>query len=390
MPENNPSENSPSKKPPPYYNCHAHIFTGRHLNDRLLSGRALQILRHKVPSWIVRNALDALVPWKKEDRLGRLAAFAGIGNRESQTEVFRELASAYPDNFRFVVLSLDTDYVRGRHDPAPIPFPQQIDELARLRDLYPERCLPFVCADPRRPGVLDLVGRALDQGFAGVKIYPALGYWPFDERLDPVYALCAERGVPVLTHCSRGGVRRRHGIRDEERVHPRTGARLEERSLADFTDHYTDPANYRPVFEKHPELRLCLAHYGGDDEWRKWLADPWLPTDLLPVDSEEEYDGPLRPKSPSWLSTINDLIRRFPDRAFTDLSYTVADRDFFSLAKILIETRSLGDHILFGSDYYMVRMEKKERAFYIDFRAHIGEDAFRRIAVENPKRFFAL
>ena len=368
-----------------FTNCHVHLFTNRHLHDHLLPASALKLLRPKLPAWIVRNLLHLVVPWAKNDFLSRLAAFAKIGGLSSQREIFEHVASAYPDNTRFVALSLDTEFVRGTYEPAPIPYEQQLGELLDLKSRFPDRLLPFVCADPRRAGLLDLVTEALDNGFDGVKLYPALGYWPFDERLDPIYALCVERDVPVLTHCTRGGVYRRHKIRPEERRHPLTGAELPERSLKKFTDHYTDPANYRPVFERHPDLRLCLAHYGGNDEWDAWLKTPWLPSDLLPG-SAEDYDGPLRPSKTSWLSKINDLMRRHRG-AYADLSFTIADPRFFSLAKVLIETPELGDRILFGSDYYMVRKEKPERAFFVDFRAFLDTETFNRIAVDNPRRF---
>lgn len=45
--------------------------------------------------------------------------------------------------------------------------------------------------------------------FIGFKMYPPLGYKPFDERLkylDAFYSKCMEQNIPILTHCSPGGM----------------------------------------------------------------------------------------------------------------------------------------------------------------------------------------
>ena len=56
--------------------------------------------------------------------------------------------------------------------------------------------------------------------FAGIKIYPPLGYKPFDKRfgkkddkgecngnrIEAFYKLCNKNKVPILAHCSPGGV----------------------------------------------------------------------------------------------------------------------------------------------------------------------------------------
>jgi hypothetical protein len=45
--------------------------------------------------------------------------------------------------------------------------------------------------------------------FIGFKMYPPLGYKPLDKRLpnlERFYARCEEDGIPVLAHCSPGGM----------------------------------------------------------------------------------------------------------------------------------------------------------------------------------------
>jgi uncharacterized protein len=73
------------------------------------------------------------------------------------------------------------------------------------RDLaarHPDRFQVFGGIDPRwgRDGI-DLFERSVAEwGFTGLKLYPPCGYSPSDERLFPLYEICAQRRLPVLIH----------------------------------------------------------------------------------------------------------------------------------------------------------------------------------------------
>jgi uncharacterized protein len=64
--------------------------------------------------------------------------------------------------------------------------------------------IPFVRLDlNERP--LEEAVRCLDRGARGIKLHPrAQGFLPDDPRLEPVFALAAERAVPILIHGGRG------------------------------------------------------------------------------------------------------------------------------------------------------------------------------------------
>ncbi len=342
------------------HNCHIHSFTAGAVPDRLLPLRIVQLSRSRVASAIIRGILK-LLPSR---RLDRLAAFVGIGNLQSQAEVFEDALRFYPSDSRFVILSMDFEFSGAGRSPQS--YTEQLAELRELKATYGDRILPFVAADPRRPEVFQLVREHLeDHGFAGIKIYPPLGFYPFDPRLGEVYAYAEERGIPILTHCSRGGVYYKGRIEPEMRTHPKTGEVFDERSAGAFTDHYTDPRNYEYVLAEFPQLKINLAHYGGDDDWWRYLRDPW------PSDREE-----------SWLSVVSGLIRKHPN-VYADVAFTAAEKRFWPLVKVLLNTRGLQHRILFGSDFYMVRLEATERLFGIELRAAVGEVEFRRMADLN-------
>ena len=41
----------------------------------------------------------------------------------------------------------------------------------------------------------------------------------------------------------------------------------------DTLDEYTNPSSYVDVLDTYPNVRLCLAHFGGDEEWKKYKRD---------------------------------------------------------------------------------------------------------------------
>lgn len=80
----------------------------------------------------------------------------------------------------------------------------QNDRLAALVEQYPDRlACGFACVDPRDVmGAVREVDRAiLELGLSGIVFEPGfLGISPIDRRCYPVYARCAQLGVPVGLH----------------------------------------------------------------------------------------------------------------------------------------------------------------------------------------------
>jgi len=95
------------------------------------------------------------------------------------------------------------------------------------------RLIPFVrLALDEEP--IEEARRCLDLGARGIKLHPGAQKFPLtDERLAPVFALAAERGVPILVHAGRGL--------------PPIAAQLE------------------GLVDSHPGAQLILAHAGIAD-----------------------------------------------------------------------------------------------------------------------------
>ena len=98
---------------------------------------------------------------------------------------------------------------------------------------------PLVAADPRVLGGsvgADHLRACAERGARGIKVHPIVqGFQPDDPRMDPIYDVCVELGLTVLSHSgsSRGAAPR------------------------------ADPFAFAAVMEQHPRLHLLLAHLGG-------------------------------------------------------------------------------------------------------------------------------
>jgi uncharacterized protein len=356
-------------------NCHSHTFTNEHVPDRFVPFPLALLLRIRP----IRRALLLLMRRLSPGRRGRLTRYAQILHVSyeygSQEGVFKLLRSYYPAGTRFVVLPMEMEYMNvGR---VAKPLEAQHAELAALRDEFPELVIPFAAADPRRPRVVEETLELLEEhDFRGIKLYPPTGYHPNDPALRPLYAYAAERGVPVLTHCSRpSSVQYRGEPTERMRTDPLTGQRLE-LGRFELLTRFTDPDAYVPILDEQPSLKLCLAHWGGAGDWQAFLDDPW------------DARSPSGEKS--WLAKVTEMITSGKyENLYTDIAYTLwANEEYVYLLKVLLADERLWRRVLFGSDFYVVESaEFEERRRSVRVRAVLGEELFQLLAYENPRAF---
>lgn len=341
----------------PLYNCHIHTFTAEHVPDNFLPLGAL--LRWRPLAAAVTRLLRRIDPWDSRDLVERYAQFLSVSEAGSQGAILEQVQRQYPAGTRFVVLPMDMAYMGA--GPVPVALDDQMTELLRLAARQAGSVIPFCAVDPRRPGVVEKAKGWLAAGARGVKLYPNLGYYPHDPVLMQLYETLEAQGVPVLAHCSPGGIRHR---------------RLSAAAAAEFAH----PRHYEAVLKRFPQLRVCLAHFGGSDEWERHLR------------AEVEPAGDER----AWVKWIADLIRsgQYPG-LYTDISYTVFAPgsarwpfDYFDYLKVLLTDARLRERVLFGSDFYMVTLERMtEKEASLALRSRLGEELFGLIAHHNPRRF---
>ena len=359
-----------------FTNCHTHTFTHKHSPARFVPPPLNYLLRIGV----IRRAVLAFAHWfdpKRQGAIGRYAEILETSYGKDQAAIFQRLQSFYPEGARFVVLPMDMEFIGlGALEES---VDAQHDELHALAQKNQETLIPFAAVDPRRGRIgVDKAIERLQHGFRGIKLYPPIGYHPYDPNLWPLYDWAAEQTptVPVLTHCSRPASVQFHGEPTREmQTDPETG-RVGNRDRLELLTWFTDPDSYRALLKRWPSMRVCLAHFGGAGDWGRYLDNPW--------------DSTTNPTEKSWLAKIADMIRsgEYPN-LWTDIAYTLfADDEYVYLLKTLLSDERILERTLFGSDFYVVesaRLEERRRALRI--RAVLGEALFTKIAVENPKAF---
>ncbi|PKN94531.1 MAG: hypothetical protein CVU44_05470 [Chloroflexi bacterium HGW-Chloroflexi-6] len=365
-------------KPLVIHNIHTHVFTIHHVPLRFLPFNLVTSFKSQFWNRIIRTLLHWISVFTKNEQFRHIVVMADAAEHEKQEEILLDMMGFYPSQTRFGLLSMDMDYMEA--GPPEQDFLKQLEQLAALKQKYPEQIVPFMAIDPRRPGLLDLAKKQIELGFGGFKLYPPLGYYPFDERLDEVYAFAEAEGLPIITHCSPGGIYWRGRITPEMRIHPKTGELLKGRNNAEFARNFSNPANYEYVIEKFPRLKICLAHFGGGEEWDKYLENHWPPAEV-----KRRLDGKETRMPISWFTTIIEMMETHQN-LYADIAYTAHQERFLPLIKVLLNT-TLREKILYGSDCYMVQLDKSERTFSINVRGYMGEKDYRQMAETNPRIF---
>lgn len=339
-------------------NCHIHTFTTAHV-PLYFPFQAVVAFR-KIPQLVkALRWVTSLLPWENlHDWMVRMENFHDTSRRRTQEDILREAIQYYPPDAQFVVLPMDMAEIG--FGPVEVDIHDQHDELAAIarNPRFTDRVIPFASVFPPRADAASEFRRCVENlGFRGLKLYPKLGFAPDHPVLmNEIYPLCVEHNLPVMSHCSRGGVYGK-GWKGER------------------ADAVTDPRAFLPVMEAFPDLRVCLAHFGGDADWNSYLTDGFDP--LNPAARDD-----------NWVASIADLIRSgaYPN-LYTDISYTLFKvNEYMPLLSLFLEDPLLRDKVLFGSDFYMTRQEHlSEKAVSIRLREHLGEDLFCQIAEKNPR-----
>ncbi|WP_226629892.1 amidohydrolase family protein [Alloyangia pacifica] len=272
------------------------------------------------------------------------------------------------------------------------PIEDQIDLVAAIARRYTDALvLPFAPFCPLRAALerednpqidpLRHVKRAvLELGFAGIKLYPPMGFRPvgnasslswvprkpqggaamLDHELEALYLWCIENEVPIKAHAN-----------NSIAAGPNTGS-------------FADPAGWAELLRdpRFRNLQLNLAHFGGFDET--------APRGLFPSPGD-------------WEETLADMVEEFPNLYF-DLGYwteaTQSESD--QRARVIARTRVLFDRspqmverMMYGSDWSMIGREPGHPAYLAGVLSALkelglDEAATERVMGGNAGRYLGL
>lgn len=411
----------------------------------------------KIAMMIIRNSKKLSLLFINEDQLKFMTRYVSIGRfayYQEQNAIFKRLIKQYPKNTEFVVLPMDMEFMDAGKVKAIGSYQTQMEKLKKIKQKNPKTIHPFVFVDPRRENVgytdffkwRNINGKVVledcfikeyieKENFAGFKIYPALGYFPFDEKLLPLWKYAADNNLPIMTHCIRGTIFYRGNKKKEWYYHPI----IKDAKLADeymllaktqnieYSLDFTHPLNYLCLLDpfllkewikkcNKPELfdlfgysettdtissnlsnlKICFGHYGGDDEWKKFLErDRDNYSHKMSNNSNGiEFLNPQNPnlsygglmdiwKNADWYTIISSLIMQYP-KVYADLSYIIHDQEIIPLLKHTLRNESLKNKVLFGTDFYVVRNHNSEKDLLAQTMANLSSEEFDLIARDNP------
>nr|WP_299174662.1 amidohydrolase family protein [uncultured Allomuricauda sp.] len=402
----------------------------------------------------------------------RYITIAEFAKYKSQKGIFDRLIKMYDPGSKVVVLPMDMEYMEaGRPKQS---YREQIQEIFKIKDekqTNSEHLIPFVFVDPRRikdegKSFFNWELEKVEQGFQvrlldcflkdclegkngksayfkGIKLYPALGYYPFDEALLPLWAYCVQRNLPITTHCIEGTIFYRGDMKKEWMHHPvftdNEGKPLQTKVQSNYELqlNFTHPLNYLVLLEDHylakvvgsagesvkqlfrydaqnksvglslNRLKINLAHYGGRKEWKRYIEadrkdlsselmeNPYRGIELFSKQNPSTGTKEFIYSKPAWIwnndyewfSIISSLMLQYPN-VYADISYVLHNEDVRPLLyQVLHGNEKLAKKILFGTDFFVVRNHKSEKELYAELLESLGEDKMGQISKKNPKEF---
>ncbi len=315
------------------------------------------------------------------DNLKRLKGLFYYKGYSKQCEIVQEELNQYikteyfsNNQVNLVLLPMDLKYMEAGN--SKIEYLEQLKELKQVKKQYGDRVKIFLHTDPRRIEEdknfliehLPLFGEL----YCGFKIYPTLGYYPFDKTLKEVYDFALKHNYPILSHVSYGPVYRRKNI--DTANHPITNhSFFEPDDPFNAQQNFAHPLNYECLLNKdilrkfwndpsvdYSDLKINLAHFGGPNDWALYQKvskkdSRSIKTASNPLDIQNDWFGNNRF---FWFEIIKALMSKYSN-VYTDIAFTVIDKNFNKSISTLLNDSSIRNKILYGTDYYVVAGEKK-------------------------------
>jgi predicted TIM-barrel fold metal-dependent hydrolase len=389
--------------------------------------------------------------------LGRYLNIGRYAFHEKQNTIFSKLSAQYPQGSKFIVLPMDMEFMAAGN--TRVKYADQMEALAKIKTKHKDSFFPFVFVDPRRiekennyfdyepqNGSVVLsncfVKKYIEENkFSGFKIYPALGYYPFDEALLALWKYAADNNIPITTHCIRGTIYYRGQKKDEWNEHPvfeqangnenYSKLLLPQMNNEKFSWNFTHPLNYlclleetllrklvatanektktlfgytnadTPLLYNLKHLKICFGHFGGDDEWLRFFekdrdnySSQLVKNPLKGIDFLNNADGnPSKGKleiiwkSVDWYTIITSLMLQY-ENVYADISYILHDETaVLPLLKQTLLHPILKTRVLYGTDFFVVRNHKSDKQILADMMCGLTETEFDLIARENPIKF---
>lgn len=161
----------------------------------------------------------------------------------------------------------------------------------KMASKYPDKIIPFVSIDPRRPGAKDFVKRCVEErGAKGLKLHPSAGFNPEERDTLELIESIAEHALPVVVH---------------------TGP-----SVPPTSSRYCEPMYLDAALLEFPDVPFIAAHMGYG----------YYPQLL----SLAQYRPNLHVDLAAWQAVARDNYLEFAQAVKTAVNSIGAERIFFA------------------------------------------------------------
>lgn len=258
---------------------------------------------------------------EKADMAAYFGADALPGSPEEMYQTYKDL-----DLFG-VIFSIDHETTSG------VPYVGN-DYVAEVARRYSDRFIGFASVDPWKGAwaVQELERSVKELGLRGLKLHPTTqAFAPNDTRFYPLWAKCAELGIPIISHSGQTGV----------------GARTP--GGGGYKLKYAHPMLLDDVAADFPDLTIIMAH----------PAVPWQEEQLAVALHKANVYIDLSGWSPKYFRPI--LVQYMGSL--------------------------LQDKVLFGSDYPVLKPERWLRDFeLLDLKPEVRQ----KILLDNARKLLKL
>ncbi len=101
-----------------------------------------------------------------------------------------------------------------------------------------DRFIPFIGVDPNRKDALEMLERYVRKyNPKGIKVYPASGFYPDDDKYRKYWDMINDFGLVVTTHAGM--------------------------ALPPLDEKYCHPKFFKKIADRYPDMKIIIAHLGG-------------------------------------------------------------------------------------------------------------------------------
>jgi len=176
-----------------------------------------------------------------------------------------------------------------------------------------DRLIPFISVDPNRgeEGLRMVERYTKKYNPKGIKMYPATGFYPDEEKFDRYWDLVDDLGLVVVTHAGM--------------------------ALPPLDEKYCHPVNMGRVARDHPDTKYIIAHLGG--KFSSELPDLMREYDNVYTDCSA-MQGWLPSEPKTVIKTVSRFAEEFPERVVYGSDFPLYEIKYSSTLFIRLLTES--------------------------------------------------